>query len=112
GSITNFPFVPTIKIVTTTERFELLESDMDFNAGSLMDGKPFQEAVEELYEHTLTVASGTRSKGELTGQSQVQIWRDWHESDNSAGRRPLQAVRTGPAFANRGAVANKLPNKV
>ncbi|MFP3454598.1 UxaA family hydrolase, partial [Bacillus sp. SIMBA_154] len=45
GSITNFPFVPTIKIVTTTERFELLESDMDFNAGSLMDGKPFQEAV-------------------------------------------------------------------
>jgi altronate dehydratase len=33
GSITNFPFVPTIKIVTTTERFKLLEKDMDFNAG-------------------------------------------------------------------------------
>ena len=34
GSITNFPFVPTIKIVTTTERFKLLEKDMDFNAGA------------------------------------------------------------------------------
>ena len=34
GSITNFPFVPTIKIVTTTERFKLLQKDMDFNAGA------------------------------------------------------------------------------
>lgn len=112
GSITNFPFVPTIKIVTTTERFELLESDMDFNAGSLMDGKPFQEAAEELYEHTLRVASGRRSKGELTGQSQVQIWRDWHVSDNNAGRRPLQVVRSGPALADPGADDNKLPNNI
>ena len=34
GSITNFPFVPTIKIVTTSERFKLLQKDMDFNAGA------------------------------------------------------------------------------
>ena len=33
GSITNFPFVPTVKIVTTTGRFKLLEKDMDVNAG-------------------------------------------------------------------------------
>ena len=41
GSITNFPFVPTIKIVTTTERFKLLEKDMDFNAGACLSGKLF-----------------------------------------------------------------------
>ncbi|HEX9839779.1 MAG TPA: hypothetical protein VGA72_10545, partial [Anaerolineales bacterium] len=33
GSITNFPFVPTIKIVTTSARYELLRDEMDVNAG-------------------------------------------------------------------------------
>src|SRR5699024_2880935 len=33
GSITNFPFVPTIKIVTTNERYMQLETDVDFCAG-------------------------------------------------------------------------------
>lgn len=80
GSITNFPFVPTIKIVTTTERYELLESDMDFNAGSLLDGKPFGAARDELFELIRETASGTPSKGELTGQAQVQIWRNWHRT--------------------------------
>ncbi|HUG13437.1 MAG TPA: UxaA family hydrolase, partial [Thermomicrobiales bacterium] len=40
GSITNFPFVPTIKIVTTTERYTLLGRDMDVNAGAYLDGAP------------------------------------------------------------------------
>jgi len=34
GSITNFPFVPTIKVMTTTPRFELLSQEMDVNAGA------------------------------------------------------------------------------
>ena len=33
GSITNFPFVPTVKFVTTTPRYELLPREMDVNAG-------------------------------------------------------------------------------
>ncbi|HIN92517.1 MAG TPA: altronate hydrolase, partial [Alphaproteobacteria bacterium] len=33
GSITNFPFVPTLKFVTTTGRFEMLSNEMDVNAG-------------------------------------------------------------------------------
>ena len=40
GSITNFPFVPTIKVMTTTPRFELLSQKMDVNAGAYLDGKP------------------------------------------------------------------------
>jgi hypothetical protein len=38
GSITNFPFVPTIKIVTTSARMDLLKEDMDFNAGRFQEG--------------------------------------------------------------------------
>jgi len=37
GAITNFPFVPTIKIVTTTGRYAMLSRDMDVNAGDPAD---------------------------------------------------------------------------
>ncbi len=33
GSVTNFPFVPTIKIITTIGRYRLVSADMDINAG-------------------------------------------------------------------------------
>ena len=39
GSITNFPFVPTIKVMTTTQRYELLSAEMDINAGSISTGR-------------------------------------------------------------------------
>eukprot|EP00438_Fugacium_kawagutii_P005115 Skav212226 [mRNA] locus=scaffold862:200417:207501:- [translate_table: standard] len=38
GAITNFPFVPTLKVVTTSGRFHILEKDMDINAGLLKEG--------------------------------------------------------------------------
>ncbi|WP_458782223.1 UxaA family hydrolase [Arthrobacter sp. D3-16] len=79
GSITNFPFVPTIKIVTTNERFALLETDMDFNAGLLLNGLGQKDTAQQLLELTCRIASGEKSKGEYTGQSQVQIWRDWRQ---------------------------------
>lgn len=33
GSITNFPFAPTIKVLTTTGRYSILSNDIDVNAG-------------------------------------------------------------------------------
>ena len=80
GSITNFPFVPTLKIVTTTGRYELLEKDMDVNAGAYLDGTPMEELGEEMLDLTVDVASGTRSVGEKAGHSQVSLWRDWKQT--------------------------------
>ncbi len=80
GSITNFPFVPTIKIVTTTGRYEMLSNDMDVNAGEYLDGTPMDELGEEMLELTVDVASGTRSVGEKAGHSQVSLWRDWKQT--------------------------------
>ena len=77
GSVTNFPLVPTIKIVTTSPRFELLSQDMDVNAGAYQDGTSMDELGADLLERTLDVASGTRSRGELAGHAQVSIWRNW-----------------------------------
>ena len=77
GSITNFPFVPTIKIVTTTERYNLLSQEMDVNAGEYLDGTPLPELGQQTLDLAVDVASGQRSVGELAGHAQVQIWRDW-----------------------------------
>lgn len=80
GSITNFPFVPTIKIVTTTGRYEMLEKDMDVNAGVYLDGTPMQQLGEDMLDLTVNVASGERSVGEKAGHSQVSLWRDWKQT--------------------------------
>lgn len=80
GSITNFPFVPTIKIVTTTGRYEMLSNEMDVNAGAYLDGTPMDELGEEMLNLTVDVASGTRSVGEKAGHSQVSLWRDWKQT--------------------------------
>ena len=80
GSITNFPFVPTIKIVTTTGRYEMLTKDMDVNAGAYLDGTPMEALGESMLDLTVNVASGERSVGEKAGHSQVSLWRDWKQT--------------------------------
>ncbi len=80
GSITNFPFAPTIKIVTTTARYNLLQSDMDVNAGEYLDGTPLDELGARTLDLTVAVAGGQRSVGERAGHYQVQIWRDWQQT--------------------------------
>ncbi|GAC1427602.1 MAG: hypothetical protein NVSMB65_00390 [Chloroflexota bacterium] len=92
GSITNFPFVPTIKIVTTTGRYRLLSQDMDVNAGAYLDGTPMDELGRDLLDLTVDVASGTRSVGERAGHAQVSIWRNWMQSS----ARQLPRLQTGP----------------
>lgn len=80
GSITNFPFVPTIKIVTTSGRYEMLEKDMDVNAGGYLDGTPMEQLGEEMLDLTVDIASGELSVGEKAGHSQVSLWRDWKQT--------------------------------
>ena len=90
GSITNFPFVPTLKIVTTTGRHEMLSKDMDVNAGAYLDGTPMEALGESMLDLTVDVASGERSVGEKAGHSQVSLWRDWKQT-GSVDLEPLLA---------------------
>ena len=97
GSITNFPFVPTLKFVTTTGRFELLANEMDVNAGRYNDGMEMDALGAETFELALDVASGQRSKGERAGHAQVSVWRDWPRT----GTDGLEEIRLRPAPAGR-----------
>ncbi|HWA08128.1 MAG TPA: UxaA family hydrolase [Opitutaceae bacterium] len=83
GSITNFPFVPTLKITTTTRRHELLVHEMDINAGRYLDGESMESLTAESFELLLATASGRRTKGEHAGHSQVSLWRNWRQTDRS-----------------------------
>ncbi|TDF95441.1 UxaA family hydrolase [Paenibacillus piri] len=106
GSITNFPFVPTVKVVTTTRRFQLLSNDMDVNAGQYLEGVSMDELGKQAFELSLQVASGQRSVGEKAGHSQVQIWRNWRQTDASQLDALLQApVPSGEPIAIRAAAA-------
>ena len=97
GSITNFPFVPTLKFVTTTGRFELLANEMDVNAGRYNDGMDMDALGAETFELALDIASGQRSKGELAGHAQVSVWRDWPRT----GAEGLEEIAEQPAPEGR-----------
>ncbi|MEQ1829249.1 MAG: UxaA family hydrolase [Pirellula sp.] len=110
GSVTNFPFVPTLKITTTTRRHNLLINEMDINAGRYLDGVPFESMASEAFATLVAAASGSKTKGERAGHSQVSIWRNWPQTD-SHNLATLQAkpsppgvpLRTAQSIGNDGA---------
>lgn len=77
GSITNFPFVPTVKLVSTSGRFGMLPDEMDVDAGAFLTGTPMDTLTRDVLDRTVEVASGRRTAGERAGHSQVSLWRDW-----------------------------------
>ena len=83
GSITNFPFVPTLKVTTTTRRHELLRHEMDINAGRYLDGEPMEALAAEYFELVVETAGGRRTRGEHAGHAQVSVWRNWRQTDTS-----------------------------
>ena len=101
GSITNFPFVPTIKIMTTSRRFALLERDMDFNAGRFQEGIPMDKLGAELFRDMVAAASGNKTKGEKAGHAQVSIWRNWTQTQKNPKLKQqvtefAREIETGP----------------
>ncbi|MFC5262443.1 UxaA family hydrolase [Kribbella qitaiheensis] len=100
GSITNFPFVPTIKFVTTTTRYELLHAEMDVDAGRYLTGTPMDDLTGETFDLTVRVASGEPSAGERAGHSQVSIWRNWRQSGPREGISITTDGRTSRSLAD------------
>lgn len=90
GSITNFPFVPTLKITTTSARHQLLRHEMDINAGRYLDGEPMAALAAGAFALTVATASGERTQGEKAGHSQAQLWRNWRQT-SAAGIAGIEA---------------------
>ncbi len=68
GSVFGCKPAPSLKLATTTQLYERMGDDMDFNAGTVLDGEAtVTELGEILFAEILATASGRRTKSEELG---------------------------------------------
>jgi altronate hydrolase len=68
GSVFGCKPAPSLKLATTTQLYERMVDDMDFNAGTVLDGEAtVTELGEVLFEEILATASGRLTKSEELG---------------------------------------------
>jgi altronate hydrolase len=68
GSVFGCRLAPSLKLATTTELYERMTDDMDFDCGAVLDeGATVSELGEALFEEILAVASGRPTKSEELG---------------------------------------------
>ncbi len=68
GAPQGFPFVPVIKLTGNEKTWKNLNDHMDFNVSSVMEGTESLEAAgQRLLEEILRVASGKKTKAEISG---------------------------------------------
>lgn len=67
GSCFGFKPVPSVKIATNSVTYERMRSDMDINAGRILEGASVEEIGREIFEKLLAVASGEPSLSEAQG---------------------------------------------
>ncbi|OGS44942.1 MAG: hypothetical protein A2539_04505 [Elusimicrobia bacterium RIFOXYD2_FULL_34_15] len=72
GSLT----APVIRITSTTELYNKIPDDMDFNAGRLLDDNntSLDKLSNELLDLVIAIASGQRSCSEVWKKRSFQIW--------------------------------------
>ncbi len=73
GSVYGCKPAPCIKVATNTPLYNRMESDMDVNAGRILDGVAVVEVGRELFELILATASGQKTKSELHGVGEEEF---------------------------------------
>lgn len=68
--------VPTLKISTNNALYQKKPHWIDFNAGTILDGKPMDELAQELFEKCIRTAEGEESLGEERGYYDIAIFKD------------------------------------
>ena len=65
GTPAGFPIVPVIKVSSNTETYINMNDNIDINTGEVIEGKKsISEVGEELFDHTLKVIDGEKTKSE------------------------------------------------
>lgn len=72
GAPQGFPFVPVIKITGNRRTWEKMKDHMDLNVSGIMEGlTTLPEEGERIFKEILMVASGKRSKAEISGYTRA-----------------------------------------
>ncbi len=67
---------PTVKISTNTALYERKPGWIDFNAGTVAQGKSLDTAGDRLLDFELAVAGGQRTCSEKRGVREISIFKD------------------------------------
>jgi altronate dehydratase large subunit len=74
GSVIGSPIAPLVKVTGNSETFARMHGDIDFNAGSVLDGsKTLDEAAGSLAAFIATIAAGAPTKPESLGHREYFI---------------------------------------
>ncbi|MCZ2343730.1 MAG: altronate dehydratase family protein [Bacteroidales bacterium] len=73
GSVYGCKPAPCIKVATNTPLFNKMESDMDVNAGRILEGTTVEEVGREIFELILATASGKLTKSEIHGVGEEEF---------------------------------------
>ena len=73
GSVFGCKPAPSIKVATNTPLYRHMIDDMDINAGMILEGRSVEEVGQEIFEEILAVASGKKTKSELSGVGEEEF---------------------------------------
>src|SRR5229473_7371494 len=73
GSVFGCKPVPSIKLATNSLMYRHMEDDMDINCGVILEGTPLEVVGRQIFEEVVAVASGKKSKSELSGVGEEEF---------------------------------------
>lgn len=73
GSCFGFKPAPSVKVATNSPMYRHMISDMDVNAGVILEGTPLETVGREIFEKMIAVASGEPSKSEAQGVGEEEF---------------------------------------
>jgi len=73
GSVFGCKPVPSIKVATNSPMYNHMISDMDIDAGTILEGMPVEQVGKEIFEKILSVASGEHTKSEISGVGEEEF---------------------------------------
>ena len=69
-------FIPTIKVSTNSTLYNKKRHWIDFDAGDLLTGTPFDELNEQFIDFIVEIANGKQTKNEINNASEIAIFKD------------------------------------
>jgi altronate hydrolase len=73
GSVFGCKPVPSIKLATNSLMYRHMQDDMDINCGVILEGTPLATVGRQIFEEIVAIASGKRSKSELSGVGEEEF---------------------------------------
>jgi altronate hydrolase len=73
GSVFGCKPAPSLKVATNSPLYHHMSDDMDINAGVILEGTPVEKVGRQIFEEILAVASGKKTKSELSGVGEEEF---------------------------------------